>query len=442
MPVDLVRDAAIDVLLRVFERGVHLDVSLNKTLRRKKPSDRGRRFMTQIVYGTVRHQRLCDHVLAKLCTQPLEKLPLPIHTILRMGVFQSLFCDNVTHPAMVHTAVDLAKRRGHAGTARLVNAVLRRAPQTLEEIKLPGREEDLVAYLGVRYSLPDWLVRTWIKEFGEEEAEALVKASNESTATTLRINLLRTNQKDVQARLLKSGITTVKKTEIPEELTVVEGVPPQRTKWFQRGWYTLQDPASMLPAHLMEPQPEERVLDLCAAPGGKTTHMAELSENEAHIVAMDSGYGRLFRVIENVERLDLKGIQILCGDGSKMPLNGEFDKVLVDAPCSGWGTIRRHPDLKWHCSPEQAERLAGQQCELLRNALRLCKNGGLVVYSVCTFSKPETLGVIDTIVGEGLASPEDGPAWMNTWQIKTGQYRTLPSSGILDGFFLTRLRKP
>ena len=193
MPVDLVRDAAIDVLLRVFYGDVHLDVSLDKTLRRKNVGDRGRRFLTQLVYGTVRHKRLCDHALQAICTQPLEKLPHPILTILRMAVFQSLFCDQVTTPAMVHTSVDLAKRRGHAGTARLVNAVLRRAPATVEDIKLPDAKQDVLGYLGLRYSMPDWLCASWAAQFGADEARALCEASNEVALPTLRVNTQRTD---------------------------------------------------------------------------------------------------------------------------------------------------------------------------------------------------------------------------------------------------------
>lgn len=439
MPVDLVRDAALDVILRVFDRGVHLDESLDKTLRRKAPSDRGRRFMTQLVYGTVRHRRLCDHVLQKICTQPLDKLPTAILAVLRMGVFQSVFCNQVNKPSMVNTSVDLARRRGHAGTARLTNAILRRVPESIDAIEFP---EDPAAYIGVRYSLPDWLVKDWLDEFGRETTEELAAASALEAATTFRANTLKESAEVLQARLKKAGIETTKATTIPEELTVIGGGAFYRTKAFLEGRFTLQDPASMLASHLVEPKAGERILDMCAAPGGKTTHLAQLSADEGMIVAADHQRRRLYRLEENVARLEVRSARAVVMDGGVPCFGPVFDRVLVDAPCSGLGTLRRHPDLKWHTNPAAVKRLAAQQRALLRSAAALCRPGGTVVYSVCTIGAAETTAVVADAHAEMKLEFEDGPEWLDTWRIGKGQYRTLPSSGGLDGFFLTRFRKP
>jgi 16S rRNA (cytosine967-C5)-methyltransferase len=441
MPVDLVRDAAIDVILRVFERNVPLDVSLDKTLRRKPMSDRGRRFLTHLAYGTIRHRRLCDHVLQKICLQPLDKLPPPIHAVLRMAIFQALFCAQVTRPAMVHTSVDLAKRRGHAGLARMVNAVLRKAPATLDEAALPDRSRGLPAYLGIRYSVPRWLLELWVAELGETTAEELCIASSEQAPPALRVNTLKTTVAELTEHLTHAGITVCKQTPVPEELTITEGGAILRTKWFQQGHFMLQDPASMLAAHLVEPRPGETVLDLCAAPGGKTTHLAELAGGQARVVAADADWARLHRVLENIERLESPGISVVCADGVRPPFRTGFDRVLADAPCSGLGTLRRHPDIKWRMSPEAISRLAELQVSLLRSAVQLCKNGGLVVYSVCTFSKQETQDVVQTVCHDGQVELEDGPEWLQPWKIAKGQYRMLPSAEAWDGFFLTRFRK-
>jgi len=441
MAVDSVRDAAIDVLLRVFERGAYLDAALDKTLRRKRLSERGRRFLTQLVYGTVRHRLLCDHALAPICHQPLEKLPAPIFAILRMAVFQSLFCNQVTHPAMVHTSVDLAKRRGHAGIARMVNAVLRRVPQRLEDVKLPNSDDDHAAYLSVRYSMPSWLVASWLAEHGRQETEALCEASATQAPTCLRVNTLKTHPDELVKRLQESGFVAAKQSAIPEEVTILEGPPPTRSKWFQRGHFILQDPASMLVAHLLEPQPGERVLDLCAAPGGKTTHLAQRAEGQAHIVAVDVHAHRLAAVLDNCDRLELPGVSVLCADATRPPFVTGFDRVLVDAPCSGLGTLRRHPDLKWRMTPEAVARLAVQQRALLRSAVGLCKNGGRIVYAVCTFSKQETQDVIQAILEDGHVEPDDGAECLDSWKTAPGQYRTRPSTEAWDGFFLTRFRK-
>ncbi|MDX9975023.1 MAG: 16S rRNA (cytosine(967)-C(5))-methyltransferase RsmB [FCB group bacterium] len=441
MPVDMVRDAAVDVLLRVFERGVFLDVSLDRTLRRKDISDRGRRFLTHLVYGTVRHRVLCDYILQPLLEQTLDKLPMPIHVILRMGVYQALFLSQVTFPAMVHTSVDLAKKRGHAGTSRLVNAVLKKVPQTLDDVTFPSRDSHPVDYMRIRYSMPRWIVDAWFKEFGLEGAEAMCEASNEHAPTTLRINTVRTSVEAAQERLLKTGYLVEKRTPIPEELTLIEGTPPARSKLFHEGLFIIQDPASMLPPHLLEPKAGDRVLDMSAAPGGKTTHMAQLSGNGAWIVAMDVSAQKLELVSENLERLGLSGVHCVAGKGERPPFTSGFNRVLVDAPCTGLGTLRRHPDMKWRLKPSDPEELAAIQLRLLRSALALCENGGLVVYSVCTLSKAETVGVVDAVLEDGGVTPDEGPAWLDQWKIRPGMYRILPQKGGLDGFFLMRLRK-
>ncbi len=443
--LDIVRDTAVRVLVRVFEQGAYIDLALDAALRRRTLADRGRRFMTQLVYGTVRHRLLCDHVLRRLLHEPLDKLPPPVQAILRMGVFQTLFCTQVTFPAMVNTSVDLVQHHSHAGLARVANAVLRRVPQTLDEVRLPGREQDLAAYLSVRHSMPRWLVDEWLAEFGEETAETICVASNIEAPMTLRTNTLATTPEQLLEalnRLSNVQPATAKKcTPVPEELTLSHGVPSVRSKLFQEGLFIVQDAASMLPPHLLEPRAGDKVLDMCAAPGGKTTHLAQLTGGAAMIVAMDRYANRLQRVVENVERLHVPGVHLVCGDGMAPPVDAVFDRVLVDAPCTGLGTLRRHPDLKWRVTPKGRDELAQLQTALLRNAIRVCKNQGIIVYSVCTTTRQETRDVVQTVLETEKVIPEDGPEWFTPWKTGPGQYRTLPTAGDWDGFFLMRFRK-
>jgi 16S rRNA (cytosine967-C5)-methyltransferase len=336
--------------------------------------------------------------------------------------------------------VDLAKKRGHAGTARLVNAVLKRVPQSIEAVHLPPREEP-VQFLRIRYSMPRWIADAWVREYGFEQAEAMCQASDEPALATLRANTLRIAPEALAERLAKTGYVTEKRTPIPEELTILDGPPPARSKLFQEGLFFIQDPASMLPPHLLEPQPGDRVLDMSAAPGGKTTHIAQLSGNRARIVAMDANEHKLELVRENAERLGAEGIDCLCGNGEQPPLAPGFDRIQVDAPCSGLGTLRRHPDLKWRVKSTDPAELAAIQLRLLRSALALCENGGVIVYSVCTFTKTETEEVVDAVLKDGSAAPDEGPEWLAQWKIRPGMYRVLPEKGGLDGFFLMRLRK-
>lgn len=439
--VDPVRAAAVDVLIRVFEAGAYLKQALDISLRRRPVSARGRRFLTQLVYGTVRHKLLADHILSKLLHQPLDKLPAPIRAILRMGVFEALFLQQVPFPAMVHTSVELGRAFGHAGTARLVNAILRRVPKTVEEIDLPPREAGLARHLSVRHSLPEWLVASWLEAFGEARTEDLCAASNTEAPITIRANTLRTSAADLATFLSGKGFVLEKKTAVPEELTVLDGPPPAQSKLFDEGLYLVQDAASMLPPHLLEPKPGQRILDLCAAPGSKTTHIAQLMEGQGPVMALDIHAGKLGLVMDNAARLGLTTIMPVCGDGAMPPFAGGFDGVLVDAPCSGLGTLRRHPDLKWRVHEDTPGRLQEQQLALLRAAIRLCKIGGLVVYAVCTFSREETEEVARAIFASEAVRPEDGPEWLVPWKVDVGQYRVLPEKEGLDGFYLMRLRK-
>ncbi len=441
MPVDIAREAALEVLLKIFEKQIHVADAIDRSLRRKgdRLSSRGRRFMTQLVYGTTRHTLLADQALRPLLHQPLDKLPMPIRLILRMGVFQALFLDSVTFPAMVHTSVDLAKRHGHAGTARLVNAVLKRAPQTIDAISMPL---DPLERLSIRYSLPLWLVKRWTHEFGPRKAEAICALSNEEAPRTIRVNTLLTSADELAQRLAKNDILTQPVPEVPDALQIVDGPMPTDTKAFQEGLFYIQDPASMLPAAFLDPQPGERVLDLCAAPGGKATHLAALAQGESFIVAADLEPRRLRRIVENVDRLRAPGVAILAADAARPPFAaGSFNAVLLDAPCTGLGTLRRRPDLKWHVRPGDPERLAHQQRALLRSAIALCENGGRVVYSVCTFTPEETAGVIDAIKGDGTVVCEDGPERFAAWKKSPGQYLIPPENPSLDGYFIARLRK-
>jgi 16S rRNA (cytosine967-C5)-methyltransferase len=440
MPVDPVRDAAVDVLLRV-ERGVRLDDSLAKTLRRKGGalSARGRRFLSQLVYGTVRHQGLCDRVYEPFLNQQINKLPIEIRVILRMGVYQSLFLNQVTVPAMVHTSVELAKKRAHAGLAKVTNAVLRKVPQSLDEITFPDPKSDPLAYMIIRCSTPNWLATRWINELGPATAVAVARASVEEAPMTARVNPNRTDLETLVAALHRAKFDPAPYPDVPGAfLLSSSGIID--SKAFQNGELTIQDIASTLPAFALDPAAGERILDCCAAPGTKSTQLAEMAA--ATVVATDLDRFRVDRILQNAERLGLDNLRCAAADANHPPFRDDtFDRVLLDAPCSGLGTLRRHPEIKWRLRPRTLRRLGDQQRELLRSAIGLCKNDGVIVYSVCTFTPEETEQVVEPFIQQGVVVPEDGPEWLKKWQIKQGTYRTLPGADPLDGFFLTRLRK-
>ncbi|HDP35934.1 MAG TPA: 16S rRNA (cytosine(967)-C(5))-methyltransferase RsmB [Candidatus Hydrogenedentes bacterium] len=442
MPVDLVRDCAVSALMRILENSAHTDVVLDRILRKRKLSSRGSRFLTHLVYGVVRHKLLCDHVLSDLCDQPLDKIPAPVLMVLRMGVFQAFFCANVTRPALVHTSVDLARRRGNVGLAKLANAVLRRLPDRLEAVRLPDREHDFINYLRVRYSMPRWMVRLWMDLFGADDAEKFCAVCNTPAPVTIRVNTLRTDRETLARQLVAAGYAASPVCDCLDALSVTGEGNLFKSKLFLDGLFMLQDPASMLAAAMTTPRPGQRILDMCAAPGGKATHMAALSGGKAFVVAAERYLGRMERIRENCARMGMSNLSAVCADGLQAPFeDGAFDCVLLDAPCSGLGTLRRHPEIKWRAMPDMPARMAVTQRALLRKAMQLCKNGGLIVYSVCTLTRQETLEVVEEVMSDGTCVSEDAPEQFNSWKTAQGQYQTNPLGAAWDGFFLTRFRK-
>jgi len=442
--IDPVRDAAIDVLSRVWEKGAHLDVSLDITLRRRGAgfSARGKRFLSHLCYQACRWRRLADYVLSAACEQPLDRLPVPILIILRLAVIQMYFSGTVHRAAAVSTSVDLARKRGHAGLARLVNAVLRRVPPDLASVSFPDAERQPVEYLRLRWSLPRWMVRLWVEQFGLETAARLCEQVNREAPLFLRIRPGSSTEESLVRQLERHGCRVTPWPVLPGFLRVetardLAALPPLRA-----GACRVQNPASSLPPRLLDPRPGERILDLCAAPGTKTLELCDLGDGDLSVVALDPDPGRLNRVRSVLELTgETRAIAVL-GDGIFPPFPPRsFDAVLVDAPCSGLGTLRHNPDIRDRLQASDLDRMAGLQRSLLRSAAALCKNGGRIVYSVCTFTPQETRDIAAYAVSELSLEPEAGPELLEPWKTGTGHYQIHPLDEALDGFFLTRFRK-
>ncbi|MCX8065629.1 MAG: 16S rRNA (cytosine(967)-C(5))-methyltransferase RsmB [Candidatus Hydrogenedentes bacterium] len=440
--VDLVRAGVINTLLRWEDTKLPIDECISKTLKRKGFSTKGRRFFANLIYGTLRNLYFLDYIISKYSFKPLETLPKPIQYILRIAVYQLFFCTQVTRPASVHTSVELARAFGHIGLAKLVNAILRNIPEKLEEIPLPNREEDEYQFLSIKYSIPVWILREYEKNFGKKTLEEFCIATTEVPFMAVRTNTTLISREELQKRLSKIGIETQHLTPIPEELSLPPTYLLIECPLFKQGLYTIQDPASMMCGHALQPKPYEKIADICSAPGTKATHIAELTSSTAKVYALDINSKRILRIKENIRRLKLKNIFTLVADGTSLPFQDEtFDKVILDAPCSGLGTIRRNPDLKYNASKESVIRLAILQKKLLGEAIRICRKGGIIVYSVCTFTEEETRKVVESFINHNKVLPIDGPELLEQWKIGTGTYQTLPTKNLLDGFFLTILQK-
>lgn len=379
------RRVAFAVIRRVFEQGAYADRALHGEARGLDPRERG--LAMQLAYGTVQRRLSLDHVIEQLA-RPVADLDAPTLAALRLGLYQLAFLGNAAPHAVVGESVELAK--GHKGGHALVNAVLRRA---LREGIPPLPPDDTPAGAAVAHSYPPWLVELWWEQFGPDTTRALLRAGNEAGELALRVNTLVTTPEAVAEQL---GVTTQPAgEELPEGLVISGAFDAHAHPLYRDGAYVAQSRAAMLVARTLDPQPGERVLDLCAAPGGKTTHLAALMGNEGEIVAVERHGRRALALQRTCERMGASCIEVRTADAAHVTTGEPFDRVLVDPPCSGLGTLQGHPDLRWRMTPAAIAKLAAVQTEILRAGLRSLKPGGALVYATCTLSRRENEAIVE-----------------------------------------------
>lgn len=442
------RRVAFDILHRVEAERSFADLLLDHALAKDGLIGPDRGLLTELVYGVLRRQGTLDHVIDQLASQPVRRLERAVHLLLRLGLYQLLFLDRVPAAAAVHETVELAKTLAPRA-AGFINAVLRRADRERGVIRYPDRERDLAGYLAAFHSHPRWLMERWLAQLGPAEAEALAVAMAEPPPLTLRVNTLRTDRSSLLARLAAEGIGAEPTRFSPDGFHLPGRGAIAGLDWFREGLATVQDESSQVAAHLLAPQPGERLLDLCAAPGGKATHLAQLMGDEGRIVACDRSPRKLRQVVDNATRLGIVSLAVMACDAYRPPreLVGEgFDRVLVDAPCSGLGVIRRNPEGKWRLTPVQLTELQQRQATILGNAAELVRPGGILLYATCSTAQEE-----DEVVVEEFLSRQGGfvvedlrelfPAWEELFS-EQGFFRSWPHRhGGMDGFFAARLRR-
>jgi len=440
-PVSNARYQALTILVRVEQDRAFADIALEHALERSKLDPRDAALCTEIVYGTLRWRRHLDWRLAPHLSRPLAKLDPWVRTLLRLTAYQILFLDRVPRWAAVDEAVSLARLKSrNPGPAEFVNAVLRALTRSTEAPPLPANP---VEALATRLSFPDWIAARWVKRYGVKEAEALMAAMNERPPVTIRANTLRISREDLAARLRDKELAETRPTPLaPEGLLVERGVVG-RWAAFTEGWCTIQDEASMLIARLLAPEPGELVADTCAAPGTKATHLAELMGNRGKIVAMDPQPARLKLIGKAAGRLGISIIEAHSGGVSALAgrWKGRCDRVLVDAPCSNLGVVRRNPDVKWKRTEEDLGRLREKQRGILTAAASLVKPGGRLVYATCSLEPDENEDVVGPLLVAGTGWQLDTPADFVIRPDAAGFVRCLPHLHGTDGFTSIRLLK-
>lgn len=442
------RLAAYDVLRAVNTGRADLSAALAR-VRSRLDDERDRALAGEIATGTLRWQGACDAVIAAFAGRPPAKLDPEVLDILRMTAFQLLHLDRIPASAAVNDAVDLAGKAGKQSAAGLVNAVLRRISRERTHLPLPPRpatfwRSEALAYLSTTLSHPEWLVARWLDRHGFEAAEAWAIFDNSPATLTLRANTLRISRDALSERLAALGVETEPARFAPQGLSV-RGGNPLLTPLASEGLFTVQDESSQLVAELTAAAPGERILDACASPGGKTTAMAAAMENRGLIVATDVRGGRVDLLRRTVETASARSVRVVQADVSGvLPFRTRFDCVLLDAPCSGLGTLRRDPDIRWRRSPDDLERLATIQAGMLGRAGEVVAAGGRLVYATCSGEPEENEAVIGRFLEEHrdfASAPERIPAELARFITPEGYFRTFPFRDQLEPFFAAMLVK-
>jgi 16S rRNA (cytosine967-C5)-methyltransferase len=436
------REVAARVLERVETDAAFADLALAAELARRPLPPRDAALATELVYGTLRWQRYLDWILAPHSRRRLPALDPRVRVLLRMAAYQVAFLARVPAFAAVNDAVSLA--RGAPGVAPYVNAVLRAFTRRGAAEREPPLPRDPVEALATRCSFPSWLAGRWITRYGAGQAEALMRALDERPPLTVRANTLRVSREALAARLREDeGLATRPTPLAPEGLVVESGGDPGGWRAFAEGACVVQDEGSMLVARLLEPGAGDTVADVCAAPGTKTTHLAQLMQDRGRVLAFDPQPGRLGRVAEAATRLGVTIVETVEGPVEALAPGraASCEGVLVDAPCTNLGVLRRNPEVKWRRQPADVAAAAGRQRSILAAAATLVRPGGRLVYATCSLEPEEN----DEVAAAFLAGhPEfavDPPAGFPVAPDAGGFVRCLPHRHATDGFTAIRLRR-
>ena len=434
------RRDAYGILRRVEEGGAFASALLERRPASRDPRDAA--LVTELVLGVLRRRAQLDHVVTQAASRPLDRIEPAVREALRVGTYTLLFLDRVPDFAAVDTAVTLVKEAGHAKAAGFVNGVLRRVAREGEALLPPAPSRGDVPALALHLSHPAWWVERVVGRLGWDEAAALLAADNEPAATTLA-----STGPGVAEALAREGVLTQPGRYAPGSLRVTSGVP-QHTRAFSTETFWIQDEASQLVVQLFGDRVGPRVADVCAAPGGKSLALAARLPEGGRIVALDRHAHRLRRVVANARRVGVKSIVVAAADMTReAPLAGPFDDVLVDAPCSGTGTLRRHPEIRWRLRPDDLPALAARQRRILASSSALVRPGGRLVYAVCSLEPEEGESVVAAFLAENPAferadpRPSLGPA--AAWIGEDRALRTDPAHEAMDGFYAILLtRRP
>ncbi len=438
-----VRGTAIKVLNRIDRTDAYLDKLLDIEIKNSELSGLDKALLFEVVHGVIRWLKRIDWVLNGFYKGQFSKCIPNVKNAMRVALYQILFLDKIPDYAAVNEAVEFVKKIQGQKSADLTNAVLRNIIRSKENIRYPDPEEDLISYLSVYYSHPSWLVKRWLNRYGEKFTRELLRANNKKPSMTLRVNKLKTDAEELAGLLRKVELDYQISNYLPNFFKLSKLTNIQDWEYFAKGYFTIQDESTAFACNILDIQPGMRVLDLCAAPGGKTAYLAELMENSGELVALDKFESRLKILNRNLKRLGVENANTIAVDALEYQDEKLFDRVLVDAPCSGLGTLTKKPDIKWKKDLLDIRKLTGTQLALLEKGAELLKPGGVVVYSTCTLEPEENIEIINAFLQkhENFELVSLKGMLPDDLVEESGTLQTFPNVHQMDGAFAAKIIK-
>lgn len=446
MAVDMPREIALKIIYDVNEKGAYSNIALNKHLEAAELKSVDRGFITELVYGTVKWKKTIDWIIAQFSSVRIKKISPWILNIMRLGIYQLLYMDKVPESAACNECVNLSKKYGHSASSRFVNGVLRSVSRKRSSIVYPDKDEDLIMYLAVKYSYPEWLVKKWMAVFGEEFTEGLLAAGNEIPEFTVRANTLKLTKQQLLEELMNERLETLPGRYVETAVRLNNPSSVARLDAFKKGYFQVQDESSMLVGLVADPKPGELIMDVCSAPGGKAAHLAQLMKNQGVVVARDIHEHKIKLINEAALRLGLDIIKTELYDASEIDSNyiGKADRVLVDAPCTGLGIISKKPDIKWARNLEDTNEITSLQRKILEASSRYVKKGGILIYSTCTIMPEENELMVKEFLSRNTEFESEDftsllPAGLKDKSASKGYIQLYPNSDGIDGFFIAKM---
>jgi 16S rRNA (cytosine967-C5)-methyltransferase len=434
------RGIAVKILNRVDRTDAYLDKLVDVELRFGDLSSQDKALLNELVHGVIRWERKLDWILRGFYRGEFSKCIPNLKNAMRVALYQIMFLENVPDYVAVNEVIEFVKKLQGEKSADLVNAVLRNIIRAKHEIRYPSQEEDTLNYYGTVYSHPNWLVKRWIARYGTDFAEKLMSENNERPRLTLRFNQIRVNREDFLKKLNEAELKYHESIYSPHFITLLNLTNITDWDYFKEGYFSIQDESAGLPCILLDPKSDDVVLDLCAAPGGKSSFISELMMNRGRIYAIDKYSSRISLMKKNVERLKLTNIHFLEADSEKLQMD-MVDKVLVDVPCSGLGILTKRPEIKWKRDTDDIKKLTQLQKSLLESAAKLVKVGGIIVYSTSTVEPEENFEIVkDFIVHNGHFELVVNHPHIHASLIdQDGCISTFPNLHRMDGSFAAKI---